>query len=323
MAKYKLFLFLPLLIVGIPLIFYYQIFSKGDTGNEDNINFFITQHYGEILSVFSKNLVDPIILDEKPTLGKIVSELRKIEGIDYISICDENGKVIVSVEDREEGKNIKEIIGEDVNLRKNSLLHLNTSLNKYFLRVPIKFELRDKEKIVGNLILGINPAIIKEVFYTAPHREISYVPVAGILLVSIIVAFLLAHILIFSPLDKRIKTYETKYKRYLTFESLKRAEEETKENISKLEEKKKELESEIGRLEDEFEAKRKELEEIDIHKIVEELEEKKKLLEEEIEDLERKKEEVKQQLYKEKMEQEELRKRLDMIREKMKKIIGP
>ncbi len=323
MGKYKFFLLFILLIAGIPVIFSYQFFSKQGSGNEDNIKFFITQHYGGVLTVFSKNLVDPIILDEKPTLGKIVSELRKVEGVDYVAICDGNGKILVSIKPGEEGKTVKEIIGKDVNLGKNSLLHLNTSLNKYFLRVPIKFEAGNKEKVVGNLIVGINPAIISEVFSAGSNTQIPYVPIAGVFLVSIIVAFLLAQILIFSPLNKKIEAYEARHRRYLTFESLKKVEEETKTNISKLEEKRNELESEISKLENELEAKRKELEETDIGKIVQELEEKKKLLEEEIERLKKEEEEVRQKLHKEKMEQEELKKRLDIIRKKMKQIMGP
>ncbi len=323
MGKYKIFLLFVLLIAIIPGILSYQFFSKQKKDKGENIDFFFNRHYGGILAVFSKELVDPILLDEKPTLGKVVLELRKVEGIEYVGICDMEGKMLVSIREEDEGKNIKEIIGKEVNLNKNSLLHFSDILNKYFLLTPVKFEAEGREKVVGNLVVGINPLVIREIFSAGSDTEIPYALIAGVFLVSLMVSLLLANILIFLPLSKKIKAYEERQKRYLTFESLKKVEEETKTNISKLEEKKKELESEIERLQKEMEAKRKELEETDTAKMVQELEEKKRLLEEEIEKLKVEEEKVRQRLNMEKMEQEELKKRLDLIREKMKRIMGP
>ncbi|MEO0255246.1 MAG: hypothetical protein ABIN20_07500 [candidate division WOR-3 bacterium] len=322
MGKFKFILFILLLITGIPF-FIYQNFYKGESKfNTKNLEFFLEKNYGEILSVFAKNLVDPVLLEEKETIGRIVSELKKVSGIEYVAVTDLNGNFLVSSKPGEEGKKIKDILGQEVNIGKNVSLNINQNSNLIYLRIPIKLEAANTEKTVGNLVIGLSYVIIKDIFQVQESKD-SPLVLFGIFFISALVIFLLSQILIFSPIDKKIKNYEARERKYLTFENLKRTEEETKISIAKLEERKKELEVEISDLEKRLTEKKKELEETDVGKIVMELEEKKKFLEEEIEKLKKEEEEVRAKLIREKTEQEELKKRLDIIRQKMKQIMGP
>ncbi|MEO0290520.1 MAG: hypothetical protein ABIN15_04700 [candidate division WOR-3 bacterium] len=322
MVKFKLILFILLLITGIPLFIsqnFYKSESKFDT---KNLEFFLEKNYGEVFSVFAKYLVDPVLLEEKETIGRIVSELRKISGIEYVAVTDINGNFLVSSKPGEEGKGIRDVLGQEVNLEKNVSLYINQNSNLIYLRIPIKLEAANTEKTVGNLVIGLSYIIIKDIFQVQGRRD-SPLFLFGIFFISALVIFLLSQILIFSPIDKKIKNYEARERKYLTFENLKRTEEETKISIAKLEERKKELQVEISSLDEKLREKKKELEETDVGKIVKELEEKKRILEEEIEKLKNEEEEVRKRLMREKTEQEELKKRLDIIRQKMKQIMGP
>ncbi|MEM5830717.1 MAG: hypothetical protein QXO40_00735 [Candidatus Aenigmatarchaeota archaeon] len=266
--------------------------------------------------------MDPVLLEEKETIGRIVSELRKISGIEYVAVTDINGNFLVSSKPGEEGKGIRDVLGQEVNLEKNVSLYINQNSNLIYLRIPIKLEAANTEKTVGNLVIGLSYIIIKDIFQVQGRRD-SPIFLFGIFFISALVIFLLSQILIFSPIDKKIKNYEARERKYLTFENLKRTEEETKISIAKLEERKKELQVEISSLDEKLREKKKELEETDVGKIVKELEEKKRILEEEIEKLKNEEEEVRKRLMREKTEQEELKKRLDIIRQKMKQIMGP
>ncbi len=322
MGKYKIFLIIILLIFGIPFVIAPRFLNVQKTSKVDKTNYFLSKQLGGVLLTLAQNLVDPIILDEKPTLGKIVAELRKVEGIEYASICGSDGKIISSIKPQEEGKPLKNIIGIDVNLGKFPQINYKEDFGLYYIRTPIKFEAAGKEKVVGNLVVGVSANLIKDLFSPATTASFNLFPYVGLLIGLIIFAFILAQVLIFAPVGKKLEALESRQKRYLTYESLKKAEKEAKENVSKLEDKKRELQEEIEKLNAEIQEKRKKVEETDIGKIVKELEQRKTQLEEEIERLKKEEEEVRQKLLSQKMEQEELKKRLDIIRKKMKQIMG-
>ncbi len=322
MGKFKLILFILFIITGIPLFIFLNFYKSKSKFDTKNLEFFLEKNYGEVFSVFARNLVDPILLEEKETIGKIVSELRKVPGFEYVAVTDLNGNFLVSSKPGDENKNIRDVLGQEVNLGKDVVLDINQISNLIYLRIPVKLEAGNTEKIVGNLIVGLSYLIIKDIFPIQGSTD-SPLILLGIFIISVIVIFLLSQILIFSPIDRKIKNYEARERKYLTFENLKRSEEETKISIAKLEEKKKELQMEISSLEEKLAEKKKEIEETDVGKILKELEEKKSVLEEEIEKLKREEEEVRARLIKEKTEQEELKKRLDVIRQKMKQIMGP
>ncbi|MEN3043969.1 MAG: hypothetical protein ABDH37_01940 [Candidatus Hydrothermales bacterium] len=322
MAKYKFLLFLLLLIFGTPFILFFTYFQGNNTINVENLKFFLTNNYGNTLSIFTRNLVDPILLNEKQTISEIISDLSKIEGIVYVAVADKDGNLIASSNIEDEGKKVGEIFGREVNIDHNSQLETNDNLGIFYLITPVKLKTGDLEKVVGGVLIGLSSQLIRDIFFAGKLSD-TIIILLFMLILSALFVFMLAQVLIFSPISKKIKNYELREKKYVTYENLKRAEDEIKVSISKLEEKKKNLEVEIEEVSKKLEIKRREIEESDLGKIVKELEERKIMLENEIEQLKREEEEVKAKLVKDKMEQEELKKRLDVIRQKMKQIMGP